>query len=783
MKLPGIRRQEVQSLGRRDDRLPVEGAARVRNIREQNSNILQGSLQEAELRRKARQEDLRGASADFDTLRQEFSTAQAYYQGNYKIADARLRADNAKARMYGQAFDEIGRGLTQLGRFSQQNQELKSRRQIQEASTAMRQAEAAFAEQYEGKPFLSGGDLTGSVDTPVNQARSQIPSAEVLPAMLEESMTEQIEASAQLIENEHFRSLWIEDAKQHLTGRVARADALANQYYHEQLVVLQGQELEQMVESGQFDTATAFVDQMAISDASKKETKDKIAGEKEGVGYINQISEGRTQDIAESLNFLTQPYDEYRKQGGKLDQRERAEYIRSLQSSYAGLTRKEEATNYAAKEKALYDLNAISGLLKDGRDIPSPQQLDDLEERLMTHVFDAEDGSGTKHAVEFQVLKMASEQIGILNKMGPEERERLIGEWYNAATDSEQDLAFIKVGNYMESAHEKMISRANSDMVQTAMDAGHNVNPIQFTPENFLPSLEQRAEDHAAMAQIYNADQGPLTKMESRQMATLLNSMSNQEKLQLYGDVFSTLGEEGSTKLWDQVTSNAAPTAITFAGDMVAADGGNTYGAELVLRGSNYRSLNKQDFAMLNSGNMMHYEISDKVGGMFLGSPERHAATKDAVYSAYVGLLLDQGVSDFTSLDSDVLDQAFKTVVGETMDQAGRSIPSFQKNMSHKEAETWLRTVDSEQLFNDLGNVSDGEGGVASGEEIVEGILRGYVTMEWVGPNSYLLFRNGTTLLSAEDNEPFIFEYDSNAPTTTEKRAYGITDYISGDSM
>ena len=136
VKLPGIRRQEVQTLGRRDSELPMEGFRRVRAETEKNRDE---GLKTLEYKRQARKEDLRGAGADFDTMRQEVASARSYFQ-----------AGMIKARATGEMFAGFQQIAEAGAKFSIDNQIRKAERNGQEADIKYQEGMKAFSDKYEG---------------------------------------------------------------------------------------------------------------------------------------------------------------------------------------------------------------------------------------------------------------------------------------------------------------------------------------------------------------------------------------------------------------------------------------------------------------------------------------------------------------------------------------------------------------------------------------------------------------------------------------------------------
>lgn len=769
MKLPGIKRLEVQSLGRRDPNIAKRGAAVTRNIRKQNANIgAAGSAAAAEYTRKARQEDLRGTQANFDTLKQEHATAQNYYRANYRTTQDQYRGEMDKARaerISGQAWETgaygLARGLGAVARFSQENQEIQARRQIQEADTAMQQMDKSFQEQYLGKDFLGPDELRGTADTPSNRLRQQIPTAEVLPAMMEDHLKNNIEATAKFIDNPHFREMWVEDAKQNAAARVGKAHVLANEHYQRQVVEQQSQELSQFMETGQHDVGMAYIDGMAISETNKEKARELVRNDQEKTTYFNMVAEGDLAGITGAIRHLGQDYDDYKASGGHLDQKERLAFMSDLKGAHAGLTESTRSKNVARERMIVQDFNTMKGRLEDGK-TPTAEQFLQMEEQLMS-VINPETNAGQERLRELQIYKQASDLITEVNKHGPTDRERLLGQLDDAASaEGQTDYGFTKVADIVRSAHKNQVAAANSDMMKMAIDSGHNIDPIAFDDvESIKSSLEQRMVDHAAMNETYKVSQGPLTKSEAAKFSTIVNTASREQKLGLYSSVFQSVGEEGAQQIFDQLNVEGGASSAAMAGEMVAMDNGDVRGAELVVKGSEYREINSKEFNDLNRSNYMETQINGLTNGMFQKSASRHAATREAIYDAYVGLTLESGNVDFTTVDENTLEAATKLVVGETLTQSGHQIPSFTKTMDQKGFYNYLDTMDSNYI-NELGGIDDGEGGKLDPEVIKNGMLTGRIEMTWMGHGSYVLKRGGIPLLNRETKKAFVFEYKSD---------------------
>ena len=278
------------------------------------------------------------------------------------------------------------------------------------------------------------------------------------------------------------------------------------------------------------------------------------------------------------------------------------------------------------------------------------------------------------------------------------------------------------------------------------MDVGHKISPLDFTPEGIIGSLEQRIQDEALMSNIYKQSQGLLTNNEANELNTVLESMGMNEKLNYLGQIYAGAGDK-STELFDQLRVETGSATTSIAGEIVSESHGGLGNAEKLLIGQAYRAANKDEFSNLNK--TLPIDILDRVGELYPHNPSRHAAIKEAVYDAYIGHSLEAG-KDFMSTNSSILDQAMKTVVGETVKQGGGTIPSLTREMGQREFESYIRNL-PDGSFVGLKGVEE--------ERTREEILNGTISMKPVGGGEYLLWREGLPLASSGGGA-YRFKYD-----------------------
>ncbi len=305
MKLPGLQRQEVQSLGRRDIELPVSGAKAVRNELKRGDAE---NMQALEYTRQARKEDLRGAGADFDTMRQEIGSARSYYAAAMQKAESDMS-------IYG----SVGGMFNSAARLSQENQARKAKRNGQEADLNYQEKVKAFNDKYAGRQYIDSKELTGKSATPSNMARGQVPSAEVLPQMLEEFLAEETKTSSAMIENEYFRGEWVRDAENKNREIISKANVLANTHLENQYIKGQLDEIQKKRDAKDFGTAKALVDGLFATDLQKKAMLDEINTEEEVTDYQDHISQSNKAALEGDLITLQQTDADYKADGGQLE--------------------------------------------------------------------------------------------------------------------------------------------------------------------------------------------------------------------------------------------------------------------------------------------------------------------------------------------------------------------------------------------------------------------------------------------------------------------------------
>lgn len=771
MKLPGLQRLEVQSLGRRETDIGTKGHARVRAQIEKGD---QEQMRGLEYRRGARKEDLRGAGADFDTGRQERAAIRSEFQ-----------SELASARALGDAFDGAARGMIGIAQFSQRNQLYKAERNGQEADLAMQEAYASFEKEFGGRDFIDPSELTGAVDTPANRARTSIPSAEVLPTMLEEHLNTHLASSGQLVENEYFRSKWNADAQRKVTAVMAKANITANAHYQNQVIQQQAGEYKGLIERGNIAEAYTYIDNMLLGDAEKNELRGQTRVAAEKHGYKNLIAESDEEGLHRALEGLMQPFEDYKDDGGKLGPDERLQYRNAVSAEISRIDADKKSSVSANHAILKQDISWTQDNLLNKGQVPTDVIVEDIRDRLKTQLaMDPSSESVRAEIIKFEAITQASGMIGNLNKMDPAESQRQIDSYREAAKNQDsghEAIYHTKVADMLQSAHDSIVKNTSSDMIQAAVDYGQDVAPIEFTAEGFMPSLAQRKTDEKKMHSIYKQTQGLLSKHEANKIGTSLDSMPATERAAFYGGVFNALGPEDSVRFFDQVRTESGSTTSTIVGEMVSQTGGDVSRAVYTLKGQAYRSENKAEFTNLNK--MMPLSIQDITGELYQHNPTRHAAIKEAVYDTYVGLALNAG-EDFTAVDSDLLKQAVNISVGSIVKQGGMSLPSFNRTMDQNGFEDHVRRL-PEGFFSQLGSIDNGQDGVMAEQDIRDQIIDGDISMRAVGGGSYMLWRDGAPMMRRHDSSRipeyragggFIFEYDKDIILTEdpERGRHGI---------
>lgn len=751
MRIPGYNKYGVQSLGRRDTDIGHSSTMRKIAMREKGEAEKEKALQYT---RKARQEDLRGAGADFDTFRQDVAIAKEYFRGGMAVAAA--RSDEARAT--GAMWQGIGDTVIGIGGIIQQvqnkKQEVKNQQQEADFRDAMFEWQTNWDSQYGGRNDIDSKELTGSVDTDANKARGSVPSAEVMPTMYKESVFEAIQAAAVMVEDPELRDQLVREAAALATKNTVSLDIASNKYQEAQYLTSEMNKFNAAVDSSQYNLAQSILNGLPDS-VDKTEHQVTIDKGRETDGYQNMKAENNEGALMEASRFLSQPYEDYRKAGGNLNPDER---LSALSGVEAELNRMQSAREGGVKA----DYSRIKRHAREAKSgvaqgTPySDKQLMEIHQELISS-YGEPGGANLADIDDFEVTMEASRRVAMLSAYGPEDREARM-ESFRTELEGD-DFTRHEVYSIMQSAHENLVAAERKDMISAARAAGHEISEISYaSPQEMHASLSRRAVEFETMYEVYGVEQGLLDKSEAMRMSQQLNQMPASDRLRYYAIINDSVGTPHANKIFDQLNMDGIPSSAAMAGELFSS--GYEQVAETISQGADFRASNQDELSGIDSD--LKDAIIDRTATLFPNNPTRQSSVKQAINDAYVGLTI--GNRDAQAfVDDDILDQAKRMVVGETMEQGGNEIVTPRRDMTEDQFFSWMSRVPDNFLD---GQVRSNYGSL-SASEIRESIVDGRYELRPAGPGMYQVWALGSPLQSSLHDGAWILEYDDTLDLST----------------
>jgi len=754
MKLPGIKRLEVQGLGRRDASIPLKGAKAVRtqNVRGENENF-----RALEFRRQARKEDLRKEGAVFDSLPVDVRIAQVYHQSEIDIAKAKEKEGQGKAaQLFGIAsIFEAG------AKMSLENQKFKAQKTVQEASSFAQREDAAFQEKYGGKAYLTPADLVGTVaDTPANNARQQIPAAEVMPALYKEHMDRVITEGGKVIENDYFREGWTNDANKTLVGRMAKVQTDANKYLQEQYVFQQKQDVKKALEEGNYPLALSIVPGMFASEAEKKALTREIHVEAEK-GYYDGLITNKNERVLkdEVTKIVNQSHEEYAKGGGYLSSQERLAARDKMARELSRIDSSKESTKKADYSILKSNVKTHLGRLLEGNPV-DPMLLTDQREKLIGSLGEP-GGANLEDIRELDVAIMANGEMMGLSMQSYAKRSQSIGMMESAAkgqSDPTEGATWLQVHSLMKTSSEAQLKNMQNDLVQTSMDVGQDLTVLDYKDSaTFSKTLTARVKEVKALSINYEVEsQGPLSKNEVTWLNSKISNASVGGKIGIYQDIVDGAGSEAHN-LFDQLSVDGGSSAM--AGEMMM--GGQLTNAQLMLEGQ----IAYKENADLYKDVDINGEMTDILGTTYrAGDGSKESAVRDSVLYTYIGMARAENIDIEYGVDSDLLKRATYAVVGEIVTQSTGETTPFRRDMDQEEFDNYPMMLPPE-VWQENGGIrrTDSSGmteGTLSADIITEKLVDGDWTFQRVDKDTYFIIDEKGHALEGRDGNAYRHMYD-----------------------
>jgi hypothetical protein len=299
------------------------------------------------------------------------------------------------------------------------------------------------------------------------------------------------------------------------------------------------------------------------------------------------------------------------------------------------------------------------------------------------------------------------------------------------------------------------------------------VAPLDLSkPAEAADALAERFSIARGMRQAYQAPFKPLTPAEVQLTTSQLAQAGTEQKLTFFRSLRQAAGNdaEGYMGIMQQIAPDSPATAI--AGSHAGAD--RMQAADLILRGESYLRPNRKTDGSPLGGKLValppdgefEREFARRTGDAFSGNAPQRDAHFQAVRSAYAALAVDKGgETQLKTVDSDLYGQAFKAVLGETLEHNGKTIvlPYGQRSSDFKDqlerrvtglVDRGVITQDEASKISGLPlrNIGDGRYVVVAGDAKVVGKDGKDVVLDFNAP---LPFRtSGTSVAPAPGPAP-----------------------------
>lgn len=248
-------------------------------------------------------------------------------------------------------------------------------------------------------------------------------------------------------------------------------------------------------------------------------------------------------------------------------------------------------------------------------------------------------------------------------------------------------------------AAEQSLQARQKDPAQFAIDSGTGWKPLDFSrPADAIAGLKSRSNTAGDISQQVGIPVPILTKTETKQLSEVLTNATPAQRLGLLDAMHSGLGDERTYyNVLHQVLPHSPVTAIAGA-KVGQPDPAHTpvwydpkflaspADAAAILRGEQLLNPAKGQAQVEKGGFKSGFPMPPDAGGagllgyfqrnannMFAGRPQLGDATYTAFRAAYAAMASDKG--DMSGAPNrDLMEKAFKAVIGQTHDFNGRTI-------------------------------------------------------------------------------------------------------------
>ena len=343
--------------------------------------------------------------------------------------------------------------------------------------------------------------------------------------------------------------------------------------------------------------------------------------------------------------------------------------------------------NQAKAEKAALRKEYNSAVKDLKARMTAGEQLDPKE--LDQFYAEAKDAGFEKEAEAFVAQANAVQEFTLLT---PEERQTQLNK--QAANSGQGEL-------YQTLA--KTDEKLNKERTEDPFGLGVRqkiVGSYALKPIDLAGDLDNQFKYRNAMAEriqgVYGGNVPPLMSQEIKALASQLPSMSAQDKAKLNAAISKNVPEDRALALFAELNKEGAGLDA-FSGGLAAT--GRTLEANRVQTGMD---LQKQKLFVIPES-IRTAEMSRTSSPMRIpfGDPKTQKEVHDAIWATYVTMAHDQGKDPAASIDSDLMNKAAQSAVGNTVDSPiGSGTLVLPKDVSKLDFNLWA-TTDLSSYFKD----------------------------------------------------------------------------------
>ena len=343
--------------------------------------------------------------------------------------------------------------------------------------------------------------------------------------------------------------------------------------------------------------------------------------------------------------------------------------------------------NQAKAEKAALR-KEYNGAVKDLKArMTAGEQLDPKE--LDQFYAEAKDAGFEKEAEAFVAQANAVQEFTLLT---PEERQTQLNK--QAASSGQGELY-----QTLAKTDDKLNKERTEDPfglgVRQKIVGSHALKPIDLAGD-----LDNQFKYRNSMAEriqgVYGGNVPPLMSQEIKALASQLPSMSAQDKAKLNAAISKNVPEDRARALFAELNKEGAGLDA-FSGGLAAT--GRTLEANRVQTGMD---LQKQKlFVIPESIKTAEMGRTSSPMRIPFGDPKTQKEVHDAIWATYVTMAHDQGKDPAASIDSDLMNKAAQSAVGNTVDSPiGSGTLVLPKDVSKLDFNLWA-TTDLSSYFKD----------------------------------------------------------------------------------